>query len=195
VSPSEFFEEILLDELGTARIPADASREPAQFNLVGNGGGVWSIGVDDEGLYVDPSAASSAPIQLSMTTEDWRAVVVGPVKERITQAGAASLFGPESLSKLFLNEAKLSMLRQFPGDIQFQIEDRDEAATYRFTLTLGGAKPNLDAPGAKILMQVEDIVSMLAHQSNPQQLFMQGKLRIEGDMNQIMGLMSVMMAP
>lgn len=193
ITPAEFFEEVLLDELGQLDVPADTCREPAQFNVLG--AGVWTIGIDDEGVYVDAKAAPSPPIQLSMSEEDWRAVVAGPVKERLQRSGAASLFNPKAMRHFFLSETKVSTLRMFPGDLQMRIDDQDEAATYAFTLTLGGAKPNVDKPTTTLTVQMSDVEEMLKGKSNPQQLFMQGKLRIDGDMNLVMGLMSVAMAP
>lgn len=193
LTPAEFFEEVLLDELAAVKIPDDASRDPAVFNVIG--AGTWSMGVDDEGLYVEPTTSTGAAVQLSVTEDDWRTFVAGSVKERLESAGAAALFGPETFGKLFLSHEKVQKLRLFAGDIQFQIDDRDEAASYRVTLTIGGAAPNVDAPKSKLVFQVEDVVAMLSGQANPQQLFMMGKLRVEGDMNLIMGLMGVMSAP
>lgn len=193
ITAAEFFEEVLLDELGQIDVPADTCREPAQFNVLG--AGVWSIGVDDEGVYVDAKPATAPPIQLSMSEDHWRAVVVGPVKERLARSGAASLFNPKAMRHFFLNEGKVAMLRQFPGDVQMRIDDQDEAVTYAFTLTLGGVTPNVDKPGTTLTFQMRDVEEMLNGKSNAQQLFMQGKLRIDGDMNMVMGLMSVMMSP
>ena len=193
ITPSEFFEEVLLGELAAVEVPSDTSREPAQFNVLG--AGVWSIGVDDEGVFVDSQAATQPPIQVSMSENDWRAVVVGPFKERLAKSGAASLFHPKMMKHLFLSDSKVSMLKQFPGDLQMRIEDRDEATTYSFTLTLGGGAPKVESPTTTLTFQMTDVEDMLAGRSNAQQLFMQGKLRIDGDMNMVMGLMSVAMAP
>lgn len=193
ITPSEFFEEVLLDELGAVDVPSGTSREPAQFNVLG--AGIWSIGVDDEGVYIDSKACKCPPIQVSMTEADWRAVVAGPFKERLAKSGAASLFHPKMMRHLFLPDAKVAMLKNFPGDLQMRIEDPDEAVTYAYTLTLGGGAPKVDTPTTTLTFQMADVEEMLAGRSNPQQLFMSGKLRIDGDMNMVMGLMSVAMAP
>jgi putative sterol carrier protein len=57
----------------------------------------------------------------------------------------------------------------------------------------GGADPNAAKPTASLAMTLADFGLIASGQENPQMAFFSGKIRVDGDMNHVMGLFALTM--
>ena len=96
------------------------------------------------------------------------------------------------LGMLMLTETEAeALLAAVQGDLQLVIDDPDEFCEYTVTITFGASTPNPDAPRAKLTVSIDDWVGMIRGKMDPQQAFMQGKIRLEGDLSLPMSLMTL----
>lgn len=199
-TPIDFFNVTLSKELVSIPVPPHASPLRCLVHIHGENGGSWSIGADSGTVTVRMGQDGDAALQLSVTEDDWRELLFGSVRERAVdllggRKKAEALYSPSVFGKLFLSQDQVSRLRQFSGDLQLEIDDRDEMSKYRLTITLGSERPNLTNPRAKLTISLNDWLGSLTGQTNLQQAFMQGRVLLAGDMGLPMGLLSVFMSP
>ncbi|NUN12459.1 MAG: SCP2 sterol-binding domain-containing protein [Myxococcales bacterium] len=199
-TPIQFFDTILPSELSRIPVPPHASPQRCLVHVHGENGGSWSIGVDGQTVTIRSGHITGAVLHLSITEDDWRELMFGSVRDRAVdilggRAKAEALYNPSIFGKLFLSQDQFSRLRQFAGDLQLEIDDREELNKYLLTITIGGDKPNLTNPRAKLTILLNDWLGSLTGQTNLQQAFMQGRIQLAGDMGLPMGLLSVFMSP
>ncbi len=192
IMPAEFFE--LVRELAKDEpAPEGATEDRASIHLDGAGGGSWSFGFSAGAMVLEEGGAAAALVQVSSRVSDWRELVAGRVRDAVKDHVDASLFDPRSLGHLYAQADKAQMLRGFSGDLRVVLEDREANTDYSATVTLGGGPPQVDAPTTTISVALADLGRLASGTESVQQAFFAGKVRIEGDMNLAMALMTAMM--
>ncbi|MGM0574229.1 MAG: SCP2 sterol-binding domain-containing protein [Myxococcota bacterium] len=192
VMPAEFVakvRELVADEPA----PPGASDDKAVFTLVGPGGGAWNAGFEESGLVIGDGAVDSPSVQITMSVADWREFVAGRVRDAVKDQLDTTLLDPRALGLIYEDPQKVERLRQFSGDIQIIVEDREDDADYTMTVTLGGDTPSVDEPTTTVRISMEDLVALAKGGENLQEAFFAGRIRLDGDMNLAMALMTALM--
>ena len=151
------------------------------------------MGVSEGAFGVADGTTTSPLVSISLAVADWREFVVGRVRDLVTQHANTSLLDPRALTRLQGSGERAARLRGFTGDIQCIVEDGEEDAEYIATFTLGGGTPNLTAPTTTIRVDLGYLGRLVSGEENVQNAFFAGKIRIDGDMNLAMGLMTAVM--
>lgn len=191
ITPADFIK-IVEETLANEPVPENASPEKGQITLTGDGGGQWTLGFVDGKLKFEAGTAAEPPMQLTMSVDDWRAFVAGALRDAVKEHVDTAALDPKTLSELYKSTEMVDKVKEIKGDLQMVIEDGDKQ--YVLTVTTGGVAPNADEPTARVLVTKDDFALLAAGKENPQQAFFMGKVRIEGDMNHVMGLMGLMMS-
>jgi len=186
ITPSDFFA-LVEEALASEPAPAGASPEKLQVFLDGEG---WAVGFDGGKLAVKQEAVTGAPLQISMTVEDWRAFVAGRVRDAIASKVNVG-FDAGQVAKLYRVTHKTEQVKGFNGNLQLVVEDKAKGGDHRVTLTFGGGAPNTESPDTKVSVDLEDFVALAAGELNAQQAFFMGRIRLDGDMNLAMSLMAL----
>jgi putative sterol carrier protein len=203
ITPEHFFDEVLPDVLGEVEYPDGLGQERMQFNIVGDEGIERHIGfaneIDEDGdevecLTIEDGQAAAPPIAITASVDDFRAIVAGDLRDRIKDEVGEVPLGPRQLRHAFMPDAKVQQVKNLSGDLQVQIVDDDAGATYTVTQTIGGGKPNTETPSCKVILDVPTLLEIASGRQQAQQLFMMGKVRIEGDMSLVLQLMTIMTA-
>ncbi len=194
ITPEQFFTETLPEVLGEVDLPDGLGADRMQFNITGSDGAEYNIGVDpEEGLTIEEGQAASPPIAVTATVADFQSLLAGDLRDRVLEATGGALIGPKQLRRAFMPDAKVQKVKLIKGDIQLRLEDG--GAVTAVTLTFGGGKPNVASPTCKVSLGLPVVLELAQRKSNAQQMFMQGRIRIEGDMSIVMQLMTVMSQP
>lgn len=204
VTPTEFFTEILPEVLGDVvgderfqnEILPTLGTERLQFHVTGNDGIDIHLGVDaDKELTLEEGDAEAPPIAVTVSVSDFRSIIAGDLRDKVKAVTGSVMIGPRQLRKAFLPDAKVQRVKALRGDLQMRIVDKEDAATYVVTTTLGGASPNVDKPACTVTLDVPTLLDVVTGKQQAQQLFFQGKIRVDGDMGVMLGLMSALTAP
>ncbi|MBT9559708.1 MAG: SCP2 sterol-binding domain-containing protein [Myxococcales bacterium] len=194
ITPENFFTEVLPEVLGDVELPSGLGTERMQFNITGDGGASYHIGIDGDGdLTIEEGQAGTPPIAVTASMDAFRSILAGDLRDRILSATGAVMIGPKQLRKAFMPDAKVQKVKAIKGDVQIRIEDGGDVTAV--TTTFGGGTPNTTTPVCRVSIGVPSILEIAQKKANPQQLFMQGKIRIEGDMNIVFQLMGILSAP
>jgi hypothetical protein len=195
-TPEDFFYEHLPEALGEVEIPGNVGTEPLQINITGANGVTLSIALDEDGdLAFEEGQSNAPPIAITASDIDFCAMVCGSLRDKIKEATGAVIIGPRQLSKAFLPNLIVQKIKALSGDIQIHIVDDDEGAEYTLTITLGGGAPNISSPACKVTIDVPTLIDVASGKEQAQQLFFQGRIRVEGDMAVVMGLLGAVMTP
>jgi len=192
IMPAEL-SKLLREEIGGLTPPANATDDRVAVHVTGPGGGDWHMGVTDGAFDLLDGATDSPLVAISLAVSDWREFVAGRVRDVVAEHTNISLLDPKALAKLHGSGERAARLRGFSGDIQCIVEDADEEAEYVATFTLGGGAPNVDSPTTTIRVDMGYLGRLMSGQENVQNAFFAGKIRIDGDMNLAMGLMTAVM--
>ncbi len=196
LTPTAFFEEILPDILGEIDVPSDAGTERLQFHVTGPDGVDVHIGLDaDKNFELEFGKAEKPPMALTASDNDFRSIVNGDLRDKIRAATGGVAIGPKQLRKAVMPDSKVQRIKLLAGDLQIRIQDKELGETYTYTLTLGGGTPNIAAPKCSISLDVPTLLEAAGGKQPPQQLFFQGRIRVDGDMSIMMGLMGVLTSP
>jgi putative sterol carrier protein len=181
-TPGEFFHDVVPNEFSSATEGVENGPGSICFDVVGEG--QWSLAIKDGKLEVSDGAAEDTLVRISFDGESWQAAAV-----RIVEGGMGPLSG-EGLGNLMANPAVASTLKAAEGTLKMvtKTDDGDQWVA----ITFGGAEPNLDAPRATLTMGADVAEAMQAGTANPQELFMQGKVQIAGDMMMLMQLAPIL---
>lgn len=192
ITPAAFFE-LVGHALAGEPAPAGASADKLVIHVPGDGGGAWNMGFDGGSLKIVEGATQGAPLQVSVTIEDFRAFVAGDIRNAILArtGGTSATVDAKKLSKLFSITNKTEQVKAYKGDLQIVLDAAGKA--YRITLTFGGSAPAPQAPTTAVTFTLDDFLAILGGELQPQAAFFAGKIRLDGDMNLAMGLMALAM--
>jgi putative sterol carrier protein len=169
VTPEQFFEQLL--PMGFAAQTAGGGSTPAdftlQFHLAGQGGGDWHAVIKDGAMNVARST-QDANFTVSLSVEDWRDAVLG------RNGATLALIVPQNRPGRPDNSARAKALK---GTMALELS-RPEGEPFRVEMSFN----NAGAPRTLLRMAIKEYLDMQDGTQNGQQLFMQGRIRVEGDM-------------
>lgn len=173
VTPAQFFEQML--PMGFQAQAAGGGATPQdfhiQFNLTGEGGGSWHAAIANGAMQVTPGT-QDANLTVTLSVDDWRDAVLG------RNGAALSIILPASRPGRPDNSARARALK---GTMALELA-RDGKDPFKVEMTFNGAT----APRTVLRMAIGDYVAMQEGTQNGQMLFMQGKIKVEGDMGFLM---------
>ncbi|PIE20403.1 MAG: hypothetical protein CSA66_00530 [Proteobacteria bacterium] len=194
ISPAAFFT-LVEQALASEPAPAGASPDKLQIYLEGDDGGAWTLGFVDGALKVVSEDVGGTPLQVSLTVDDWRALVAGSVRDAIAAKVDKHIgFDPETVAQLYQVTYKTEQIKALSGDLQIVIEDKGNGNDHKLTLTFGGGEPKPAAPTTTVSVDLDDFIDMANGEVQPQAAFFMGKIRLDGDMNLAMSLMALAQA-
>ncbi|MDP6946596.1 MAG: SCP2 sterol-binding domain-containing protein, partial [Myxococcota bacterium] len=185
--------ELLAEARAEVEPPADATADRVAVAVTGPGGGDWHMGVTDGAFDIVDGTTDQPLVTLTLAVSDWREFVAGRVRDLVRAHTNAALLDPRALTRLQGSGERVSRLRGFTGDVQVIVEDSEEDAEYTVTFTLGGGAANLAQPTTTIRVDLAYLGRLASGEENVQNAFFAGKIRIDGDMNLAMGLMTAVM--
>ena len=189
-TPQEFFEK-MLPKLATSKA-GDLSAEQKAVNhavgvaLTGTGGGSWTLSIEGGALKVAEGISATANPVVSLSVEDWRGIMTGK-KAMLAAAGGANLM---AIDPSKFKPALIDRIKPIKGTICFVVEDPDQG-DLRVTIKFGEGAP--EQPQCTVSTDVETAKATQTGALNPQAAFMQGKVKIVGDMNLAMQVGSLAM--
>jgi putative sterol carrier protein len=190
ITPNAFFE--LVREAIAGQTAPDGP-ETTIFHLEGADGGSWTASTVDSAIQINSGASGTPILQVTLSVHDWRAIVAGPVRDRLQSAtDNAPALDPSAISKLLARPEAIESLRGMEGNLQLVLEDGD--VNYRVTLTFGASERDMENPTTTVSVSMDDAAQIASGDDNPQAAFFAGKIRLDGDMNLAMGLMTLAMA-
>ena len=192
IVPADFFA-LILSSLGGAQMEGEAVDEHALLRLEGPGGGVWSVNSPGGDPRIDPVEGETSPavVQVSLRVSDWREWVAGRIRDELATSTEVNLLDPRTLLKILSCPSALEIVRTLNGDLQVVVPDREEALEYVATVTLGGGAPSVEKPTTRVTVSLKDIGRMVRGEESPQEAFFTGKIRVDGDMNLAMAMVTV----
>jgi putative sterol carrier protein len=190
ISPEDFFQ-LVKETVAGQPLPDNARPERAQLTLSGDGGGVWNSGFVDGAFTIDTGDTANPPIHIALSLDDWREFVAGKVRDAVREHVDVALLDPAKLTELYGTPDKVDQVNALKGTLRATIEDGDRH--YVASLATGGADPGAAEPTASVAMTLEDFALIASGQENPQMAFFSGKIRVDGDMNHVMGIFALTM--
>lgn len=190
ITPKDFFA-LVAETVASEAAPDNPRPERGQITLQGEGGGAWNFGFRDGNLTIEAGEASGAPVHLALSVEDWRAFVAGTVRDALQEHVESAVIDPAALTKLYESAEKVDQVMALKGTLRVTIED--EGRDYLATIATGGADPAEEPATASINMTLADFGLIASGAENPQMAFFSGKIRVDGDMNHVMGLFALTM--
>lgn len=173
VTPQQFFEQLL--PMGFQAQSAGGGATPTefaiQFTVSGAGGGAWHAAIRDGAMQVT-AGAQEANLSVSLGIDDWRDAVLG------RNGANLSIILPANRPGRPDNSGRAKGLK---GTMALELA-RFEQDPFRVELCFNGAP----APRTLLRMAIADYVGMQDGSQNGQMLFMQGKIKVEGDMGFLM---------
>jgi len=190
-SPQEFFEK-MLPELAAAKAGELSDEQKAVSHavgvvLTGDGGGSWTLAIEEGALKVAAGVADGANPVVELSVEDWRDVMTG--KKAMLAAGGAGA-DLMAVDPSQFKPALIERIKPIQGTIRFVVEDPDDG-DLQVTIRFGADAPA--EPQTTVTTDAETARQTQEGTMNPQMAFMQGKVRIVGDMNLAMQVGSLAM--
>ena len=180
VTPQQFFEELL--PMGFSAQAAEGVATPQdftiQFRLTGEGGGEWHATIGNGAMQVR-KGTGDANIAVTLGVDDWRDAVLG------RHGATLALILPQSRPGRPDNSTRAKALR---GTMGLELS-RPQGEPFRVEMCFGSAA----TPKTTLRMAMADYLDMQEGKQNGQQLFMQGRIRVEGDMAFLMQIASLNM--
>ena len=180
VTPQQFFEELL--PMGFAAQAAAGDTTPPdltlQFHVTGNGGGAWHAEIREAKMHVTPGR-SDANFTVTLSVDDWRDAVLG------RNGATIGLIIPQNRPGRPDNSARAKALK---GTMALELS-RPDNEPFRVETSFA----NTAAPRTLLRMTMADYLGMQDGSLNGQQLFMQGRIKVEGDMAFLMQVASLNM--
>ena len=190
IVPEAFFEKVI-ELVGDIPAPPEAASDKAIVRMEGAGGGVWNFGFVDGSAHVGVGPVAEPTLQLSLSVIDWREFVVGRVRDVVTPGMDENLLDPRMLVRVFDDREAVDAVRGFTGTIQITVRDIEDDGDYVVFVTLGTQEETQEAPETSVEIDLEDLARLVRQEVTPQAAFFAGQIRIEGDMNLAMALMTL----
>jgi hypothetical protein len=180
VTPEQFFEQLL--PMGFAAQAPAGGAAPAdftiQFRLTGEGGGEWHAAISNGAMQVR-KGSGEANFAVTLGVGDWRDAVLG------RNGATLGLILPQNRPGRPDNSARAKALK---GTMALELS-RPASEPFRVEMCFNDAA----APRTTLRMTLADYLAMQDGTQNGQQLFMQGRIRVEGDMAFLMQVASLNM--
>ena len=180
VTPEQFFEQML--PMGFAAQAESGAAVPSDFvmawKLTGDDGGEWTAEIKDKAMSVKKGLAD-AVLTFTLSTDDWRDAVLG------RNGATLGIILPANRPGRPDNSGRAKALK---GTMALELA-RAERDPFKVELCFNGAP----APRTLLRMAIADYVGMQDGTQNGQMLFMQGKIKVEGDMGFLMQIASLNM--
>jgi len=180
VTPQQFFEELLPMGFQAQRAAGEATPQDfqIQFHLTGDGGGAWHAAIGDGGMRVQPGTAD-ANLAVTLNVDDWRDAVLG------RNGASLALILPQNRPGRPDNSGRAKALK---GTMALELS-RSDKDPFKVELCFNSCA----VPRTTLRMTISDYSAMQDGSQNGQQLFMQGRIRVEGDMAFLMQIASLTM--
>lgn len=151
----------------------------------GEGGGTWYLNTKNGEMTVtaEPTFPPVMTVYQSRAYFDWSAAMA-------TESG---LFGPSSRNNQSeLTKSRIERLRKIKGLLQFSFTHLPDGGEQSFCIHLGdGERPA--APQTTLSMKADDAQKIARGDLNPQMAFMNGTIKVSGDMALAMQFGAAMM--
>jgi putative sterol carrier protein len=173
ITPEAFFTTWLPEEiarLGAARVPDLCVR----VAITGEGGGSWDIEVKGGALTTSAADSARSPlVTLTLSVQDWRAIMVG-------EPGPVSLTPPNAspTDLLFVDGSSQQLLQAMTGTFAFEVRNYN-GRTWRLLASFKG--PATDPPDAVIGTDAETYAALLARTISAPEAYFSQKITITGD--------------
>lgn len=177
VTPQEFFEALLPAGFAAQASAGSAPQDfTIQFRLGGEGGGEWHAAIANGAMQVR-RGTGEANLAVTLGVDDWRDAVLG------RNGAALGLLLPQSRPGRPDNSGRAKALK---GTMALELS-RPQLDPFRLEMCFNSAA----APKTTLRMALSDYLEMQDGTQNGQQLFMQGRIRVEGDMAFLMQVASL----
>ena len=195
-TPETFFLEILPEILSEVELPDGLGTERLQITITGEEGIELHFCIDEDGdLTIEEGQAESPPLAISVSDQDFMEMLCGRLRDRIRAEMGELEVHPKRLKRLVLPDQIVQNIKALNGNIQTCVVDEDDDESYRVTVTVGGGTPNLINPECSVKIDVPTILDIASGKEQAQQLFFQGRIKVDGDLGVVMGLMGAVSAP
>jgi putative sterol carrier protein len=184
-SPADFFEHY---------VPARFEDHQQSLGPVSSSGSLsfsvfetvqYSFRIEGGRLVVEHGVAQDCILQLSVSHEDFQAVVVRAAEEQQRAIGSQVL----AFKALLADAERIALIRKSSGTLDLAI--RDAKTVHHVFVTPGSAAPNLEAPACAVHCELPDFLALQAGTQHPMQLVMSGRIRITGNAHLAMALSGV----
>jgi hypothetical protein len=180
VTPAHFFEQLL--PMGYAAQVSSGQAPPTdftlQFHLTGEGGGAWHAAIASGVMQVE-RGNREANFTVTLGVVDWRDAVLG------RNGASLGLLVPQNRPGRPDNSARAKVLK---GTMALELS-RPTGEPFKLEMSFN----NSAAPRTVLRLTMADYLAMQDGTQNGQQLFMQGRIRVEGDMAFLMQVASLTM--
>lgn len=169
ITPAAFFGDWLPARADS--IAGDPSLS-VRVELHGDGGGAWDLRPAVPGLTVAPADGGDVDITMTLSVDDWRALIVG-------EPGSPRFAPPEArvTDMLFLNPAVRELLTAVSGSIRFDVSGY-RGRTWTMLVRFGASSPA--AIDTITTTDAGTFAAILAREVTPPQALEAGLLRLEG---------------
>lgn len=169
VTPELFFEQLLPMGFQAQReaggpAPGDMT---LQYVLTGDGGGEWAVTIAD-GTMSTTKGRHDAVLTFTISAADWKDAVLN------RNGATIALLIPQTPPGRPDNSGRV---KQMKGTVAQELA-RDGMDPFKLEMCFNGAA----APRTVLKAKLADFVGMQERKLNGQELFMTGRLRVEGDM-------------
>ncbi len=149
---------------------------------------IWSLRLQGGQLVQSRELEDDVLVQVTMAAADFGPIVVQSARQQ-DEAELKPEGQIAAYKAMTIDEPTAELVRRVAGTIVLAIQDDEDVR--RLAVTPGNREPNLDTPECLIEVRMSDLLEMQENQSNPMQLMMSGKLKIQGNMQLPMALMGI----
>ena len=174
-TPEQFFLQWLPAEIARLGTAAGMPEVMVRFQIEGEGGGTWDLGVRAGTLTASAATEEQKPqVTLTMTASDLRAIIIG-------EEGPVDLAPPAAspTDLLFVDQSARSLLETVSGTFLFEVR-RYNGRTWRLTATFGSGSAGTE-PDAVIAIEAELYGKILAREKSAAEAYFTGGITLEGD--------------